>query len=94
MTRKPDLLAPGLIRQVGGSSTGSIRGSAAQSQGETVDRIALAAQLYREFHASCFWHCPKDLVITEDKVEFVAKGLRAYGGHRGFRLAGKLTETR
>lgn len=56
----------------------------------SADRIELARQLYREFHARCFWHAPRDLVITEDRIPFVVKGLRAHGGHRGFVLAGKL----
>jgi hypothetical protein len=54
------------------------------------DRLELANLLYREFQNRCFWHSPRDLVITEDLIPFVVKGLRAYGGHRGFKLAGKL----
>src|SRR5262249_3094810 len=54
------------------------------------ERLELANLLYREFHARCFWHSPRDLVITEDLIPFVVKGLRAHGGHRGFKLAGKL----
>jgi hypothetical protein len=54
------------------------------------EQIELANQLYREYHTRCFWHCPRDLVITEDLVPFVVKGLRAHGGRRGFILSGKL----
>jgi len=54
------------------------------------DRLDLANRLYREFHNRCFWHSPRDLVITEDLIPFVVKGLRTYGGHRGFKLASKL----
>jgi hypothetical protein len=54
------------------------------------ERIALANRLYREFWARCFWHSPRDLVITEELLAFVVKGLRAHGGHRGFRLAGRI----
>ncbi len=54
------------------------------------ERLELANQLYREFHTRCFWHAPRDLVITEDLVPFVVKGLRTYGGRRGFILSGKL----
>jgi hypothetical protein len=52
--------------------------------------LELANRLYREFHARCFWHSPRDLLITEDMVPFVVKGLRTYGGRRGFVLAAKL----
>jgi hypothetical protein len=54
------------------------------------ERLELAHLLYREFWSRCFWHSPRDLVITEDLIPFVVKGLRTYGGHRGFKLAGKL----
>ena len=54
------------------------------------ERLELANQLYREFQTRCFWHSPRDLVITEDLIPFVVKGLRTYGGHRGFKLVGKL----
>ncbi len=54
------------------------------------ERIGLARDLYREFHALCFWNSPRDLEITEDLIPFVAKGLRARGGHAGFALASKL----
>ena len=54
------------------------------------ERLELANLLYREFQNRCFWHSPRDLVITEDLIPFVVKGLRTYGGHRGFKLAAKL----
>ena len=54
------------------------------------DRLDLANRLYRELHNRCFWHSPRDLVITEDLIPFVVKGLRTYGGRRGFKLASKL----
>jgi|GEM_PF-4351916 len=52
------------------------------------ERLELAKQLYREYHARCFWHSPRDLIITEDLIPFVAKGLRNHGGRRGFILSG------
>jgi hypothetical protein len=54
------------------------------------DRLELANLLYREFHTRCFWHCPRELVITAELIPFVVKGLRTHGGHRGFKLAAKL----
>jgi hypothetical protein len=58
------------------------------------ERLELAKQLYNEFYTRCFWHSPRDLVITEDLIPFVVKGLRTYGGHRGFILSGKLRQKR
>ncbi|HKI32365.1 MAG TPA: hypothetical protein VKA46_10890 [Gemmataceae bacterium] len=54
------------------------------------ERVELANQLFHEFHTRCFWHSPRDLVITEELIPFVVKGLRTHGGRRGFMLAGKL----
>lgn len=56
------------------------------------ERLALADRLYREFHARCFWHCPRDLVITEDLIPLVVQGLRKHGGRRGFILSAKLRQ--
>lgn len=53
-------------------------------------QVDLANLLFREFRIRCFWHSPPDLVITEDMIPFVVKGLRTHGGHRGFMLAAKL----
>jgi hypothetical protein len=54
------------------------------------ERVALGNQLFREYHSRCFWHCPRDLVITEELIPFVIKGLRTHGGRRGFMLAALL----
>lgn len=57
---------------------------------DQVERLELARELFRRFHAQCFWHSPRDLEISEDLIPFVARGLRAHGGHLGFNLAGRL----
>jgi hypothetical protein len=56
------------------------------------ERLQLANRLYGEFHTQCFWHSPRDLVITEELVPFVVKGLRTHGGRRGYMLADKLQD--
>ena len=56
------------------------------------ERLQLANQLYREYHTQCFWHSPRDLVITEDLIPFVVQGLRKRGGRRGFMRSGQLQE--
>jgi hypothetical protein len=54
------------------------------------ERLKLANQFYREYHAQCFWHSPRDLQITEELIPLVIKGLRKDGGRRGFILSGQL----
>ncbi len=44
------------------------------------ERLELANLLYRKFQNRCFWHSPRDLVITEDLIPFVVKGLRRTAG--------------
>ena len=58
------------------------------------ERLEFANRLYREYHARCFWHSPRDLVISEDLIPLVIKGLRKHGGRRGFILAGQLRRER
>jgi len=57
------------------------------------ERLALANRLYQEYYGRCFWHCPRDLVITEDLLPLVVTGLRKHGGRRGFILAAELQPT-
>lgn len=54
------------------------------------ERLQLAQRLYKEFQNQCFWHSPRDLVVTEELLPFVIKGLRTHGGQRGFKLAAQL----
>ena len=65
-------------------------GTAVSPQRIRSERLELANQLYREYYTRCFWHAPRDLVITEELIPFVVKGLRTHGGRRGFILSGKL----
>ena len=37
-------------------------------------RLELAKRHYREYHARCFCHRPRDLVITEDLIPLVVQG--------------------
>ncbi|MBI1915446.1 MAG: hypothetical protein HYS12_12025 [Planctomycetes bacterium] len=58
------------------------------------ERLERANQLYREYHTRCFWHCPRELLITEDLIPLVVKGLRTHGGRRGFILSVQLQQRR
>jgi hypothetical protein len=53
-------------------------------------RVQLAQRAYRDFHPLCFWSYRPDLVITEDKIPFVVRGLRKYGGHKGYMIVAQL----
>jgi hypothetical protein len=55
-------------------------------------RIDLARRLYREFYAACFWHLKPDLVVMEETIPVIVRGLRAHGGRRGLLAAGHLEE--
>ena len=54
------------------------------------EQLELANLLYREFQNRCFWHSRATWSSPQDLIPFVVKGLRTYGGHRGFKLAAKL----
>jgi hypothetical protein len=56
-------------------------------------RIELARRLYREFYAACFWHLNPDLVVSEETIPIILRGLRTYGGRRGFLAAAQLEES-
>jgi hypothetical protein len=56
------------------------------------EKLALAQQAFREFHARCFWFMRPDAQLTEADVPYVCQRLRADGGRRGFFLAAKLCQ--
>jgi len=58
----------------------------------TPEKLALAQQAFREFHARCFWFMRPDAQLTEADVPYVCQRLRADGGRRGFFLAAKLCQ--
>lgn len=64
--------------------------SKASTPARRSSRVEAAAEIYARFHGRCFWHCPRDLEITEERVPFVLRGLKAHGGREGFRLAAEL----
>jgi hypothetical protein len=53
-------------------------------------RLDLAKKAFREFYAQCFWSYREDAEITEDKIEFVIRGLREHGGLAGYQVAAEL----
>ena len=63
------------------------------SEQRPVSRIELARRLYREYYAACFWHLKPTLVVTEEMIPIILRGLRAHGGRRGFLAAAQLEES-
>jgi hypothetical protein len=56
-------------------------------------RLELGRRLYREFYAACFWHLKPELVMTEEIIPIILRGLRTHGGRRGFLAAAQLEES-
>ena len=52
--------------------------------------VLQAQELYRKFHARCFWSYRADLKITPAKITWVRDGLRRHGGMAGWRAAERL----
>jgi hypothetical protein len=53
-------------------------------------RVDLVGRLYHEFYAACFWHLKPDLVVTEEVIPTIVRGLRLHGGRRGLLAAARL----
>jgi hypothetical protein len=54
------------------------------------EKLALARQAFREFHARCFWFMRRDAEIVAEEVPYLCERLRADGGRRGFQIAAEL----
>ena len=54
------------------------------------EKLALTNQLYREYHAICFWHMRPDLIVTEPILPAIVNGLRTHGGKTGALAAAQL----
>jgi hypothetical protein len=54
------------------------------------ERMALARQVLRDFHAQCFWYLREDMELKPSDLDEIARGLRQNGGRKGFLLAARL----
>lgn len=52
--------------------------------------LGRAQELFRQFHAQCFWHYKKDLVVTKENLSLIIEGLKKHGGMKGLKLASEL----
>jgi len=53
-------------------------------------RVDLARKAFKEYFALCFWPSDPNMGIHEEHIPFIIRGLRHYGGHRGYRIAAEL----
>lgn len=53
-------------------------------------RLTAAQQLFEQFYAECFWHMPSGFRVKLGDIPIIIKGLRTFGGHRGFVAASSL----
>lgn len=67
----------------------------AMNKSETSDRerrLELARKAFKEFSVRCFWSWQEDAQITEETIPLIVRGLRQYGGHKGYRIAAELCQ--
>jgi len=56
----------------------------------SAEKLALARQAFREFHARCFWFMRRDAETVAEEVPYLCQRLHADGGRRGFQIAAEL----
>lgn len=54
------------------------------------EKLALAQEAFREFHARCFWFMRADALITEDDLPYLCSRLRTDGDREGFMRAAQI----
>ena len=60
------------------------------AESRSVFVLGRAQEIFRRFHARCFWHLDQNLVVTTDNLHIVRQGLRKHGGREGYLLAAEL----
>jgi len=53
-------------------------------------RVREARRAFRRFHATCFWYCDPDYVVTSGDVRWVAEQLMKHGGRLGWQIGASL----
>jgi hypothetical protein len=89
MNRKEDDIRTYLaaIGRRGGQKS---RRSLTPEQAREMVRIREARRAFTKFHTQCFWYMEPDIEITKAELPLIARGLRTYGGHEGYRLAARI----
>ena len=57
---------------------------------DETEKLKLASAAFEEYYTACFWYLRKDLRIMPSDIPEIVRGLRRYGGRRGFFLAERL----
>ena len=55
--------------------------------------LGRAQEIFRQYHAKCFWHLKKDLVVTPSNLASIIAGLKKFGGREGYLLAAELEQS-
>jgi hypothetical protein len=66
------------------------RRSLTPEQAREMVRIREARRAFHKFHIQCFWYMAPTIEITSADLPDIARGLRTYGGHEGYRLAARI----
>jgi hypothetical protein len=65
--------------------------SAAETEKLTLpEKLALAQRAFEKYKTTCFWFLRDDLVVSEETLPLVIKGLRSDGDREAFLIAAKL----
>ena len=61
-----------------------------EEERRTARTLGRAQEIFRRYHAKCFWHYDPNMLIDETNLSLVIEGLRKYGGREGYLLADEL----
>jgi len=54
------------------------------------EKLRLAQEAFRKFHAMCFWFMKEDLIVNEENLHLIVKGLRENGTWETYRIVDRL----
>lgn len=55
-------------------------------------KVREAKRAFKNFYSQCFWSFNKDLVISKDKINWVAEQLKKNGNRNAWEIAKKLCQ--
>lgn len=53
-------------------------------------KLRLAQEAFRKFHTLCFWFMREDLIVTEEDLPAILKGLRENGTWETYQMVDRL----
>lgn len=54
------------------------------------DKLHIAQDAFQKFHTICFWFMREDLIITEEDLPAIIKGLRENGTREAYQIVDRL----